>query len=422
MMRSKFLYVAAATLISTGAFFSSCSSDDDPMPPGNAVITVENVTTMKDFVQSGTFQMERANQPVILPGEAVTIKFHAARGQALMFATMYGYSNDVFFAPENPGIQLFNSDGNAITGNVSDKVKLWDNGTRINQVPGPSVNHPGTAEAGNITMINTRDPQNNEYLPASDLMNLTLAYTAATSEFTLTIRNTSGGTINETPFSPGVWVVSNKLGDNLVNDKPFFTPGAKSNDALTAIAEMGNNALLSTWVTERTGIITGLSPIVVAVYTGNTNPIYTLNQRDAGRGLKELAQKGDPATLRASLEGMSNVRRVYVVGTSALAPGEKAESTFEAREGDNIAYATMFGYSNDWFYANSETMSSTTKGDVTGRTTLLDSGTGVSQYPGAGNNQALFGGTPIAENNPIRVVTDTYPVPAVNRMIKVTLR
>ena len=420
-MKGKFLYAIMASLILTGTWLTSCSDDDDDTPIGNAVITIENVSTVKDFVQSGTFQME-GTQPIIMPGQSVSFKFHAGKGQALMFATMYGYSNDVFFAPENAGIFLFNADGTPVTGDVSSSVKLWDNGTRINQVPGTEVEHPGEAEIGNVKMIKDKDAQGNTYPEASELMKVTLAYTAQTSEFTMTISNVSDNKVNETPFSPGVWVVSNRVNNDLVNGKPFFDADKKSSDALTALAENGNNKPLADWAKSKTGIMTGLSPAVVVVYTGDVNPLFEVGKKDAGMGLKELAQKGDVTKLKESLMKMNNVREVYVLGKDPIAPGEKEESPFIAFDGDNIAFVTMFGYSNDWFYGNNAKIGSLTKGDVTNKISLYDNGTAVNQYPGAGNAQALFGGTPIAEDNNISVVGNTYPVPAVSEVIKITLR
>lgn len=422
-MKRKFLYTAFAVLAVGSIGFTSCSSDDDEQPTGNAVISIENVTTVKDFVQSGTFQMANS-QRVILPGQSTTFTFNAARGQSLMFATMYGYSNDIFFAPENPGINLFNSNGEAITGDVSSHIKLWDNGTRVNQVPGSEVQHPGTAEVGKVTKIDVRDAQNNTYPAASELMRISLAYTPGNSEFTVTIANISQGKPNETPFSPGVWVVSNKLDGDLANERPFFTPGESSTDALTTLAETGNNAPLAEWAQGKTGIITDFSPTLVVVYRGDTNPLYQLNQKDGGVGLKDLSQAGNPNTLKQSLERMRNVREVYIVGNEVLLPGKKAESQFMAWEGDNIAFVTMFGYGNDWFFANESTIPSLTKGDVTNRVVLLDNGTGVSQYPGAGNSQAVFGGVPAPEDQVISKVNHTtYPaLPQVSSMIKVVLR
>jgi len=195
-----------------------------------------------------------------------------------------------------------------------------------------------------------------------------------------------------------------------------------SSDALTALAETGNNEPLWEWAEARTGIMTGLSPVVVVVYSGDTNPLFTVGQKDGGVGLKELAQTGNTERLVESLKLQRYVREVYVIGNSPIAPGEKKETSFMAYQGDNIAFATMFGSSNDWFYANSETIPSTTKGDITNKVALFDSGTGIDQYPGAGNGQANLGGTSVSDDKVISKVDETYPVPVVSQMIKVTLR
>ena len=76
---------------------------------------------------------------------------------------MYGYSNDLFFAPDNPGINLFKADGTAITGDVSDQMHLWDNGTRINEQPSSTNAHPGTADNNVIKEVTTTDEQGNLY-------------------------------------------------------------------------------------------------------------------------------------------------------------------------------------------------------------------------------------------------------------------
>ena len=126
--------------------------------PKSASITVENVLESKLLVQSGSFK-GTGTPPVILPGQSVSFTFSAAKNQRLTFATMYGWSNDLFFAPANPGIKLYNDDGSPITGDVSSQIKLWDNGTRINQVPGMNVTHPGAAETTikNVKEVNGSD-------------------------------------------------------------------------------------------------------------------------------------------------------------------------------------------------------------------------------------------------------------------------
>ncbi|MBS1662647.1 MAG: spondin domain-containing protein, partial [Bacteroidetes bacterium] len=190
----------------------ACKKDHGGGGAANQVetISIENVLNSKPLVESGTFQ-GTGSPALILPGQSTTITFSAAKGEALSFATMYGWSNDLFFAPANPGIVVYDNSGNPIEGDVSSQIKLWDNGTRINQVPGANVNHPGTADSKNITEVSGTDAQGNAYLAASKLVKATLKYNG-NSSFTLTLQNISGGTANETPLSPGVWSVSYIVG------------------------------------------------------------------------------------------------------------------------------------------------------------------------------------------------------------------
>src|SRR5882757_10273253 len=185
--------------------FAACKKDNHPANQ-TTTLTVENVLNSEPLVESGTFQ-GTGSPALILPGQSVSIQFSAAKGEALSFATMYGWSNDLFFAPANPGIAVYDAQGNPIEGDVSSQVKLWDNGTRVNQAPGANVNHPGTAEPKNISEVNGTDAQGNAYLAASSLVSASLKYNG-NSTFTLTLKNISGGTANETPLSPGVWAVS----------------------------------------------------------------------------------------------------------------------------------------------------------------------------------------------------------------------
>ncbi|MCD8268706.1 MAG: spondin domain-containing protein [Parabacteroides sp.] len=411
-MKKNLVSVAAlSALLVVGTVLTSCDKDEDtPMPTRmTSAFSIENVVSPKDFVESGTFVGvggPGVDAPVVLPGSSIKFSFSAGKGQSLMFATMYGASKDWFFAPVNPGLQLFGDNGKAMTGDVSSQIKLWDNGSKDNVT--------GDPEDGKIMMVPEVD--------ASKLMKLELAFDEPSSEFTLTVTNMSGGTENETPFSPGVWAVSNVLDGKLLNEAPFFVEGEKTNDEITAIAQMGDNIPLSKKIAENTGIITGISPAVVVVYTGDVNPIFELNKKDAGMGLKNLAQMGDGSVLKAALEKMDNVKNVYIAGSAAMGPGESAEVQLETVEGDNIAYASMFGYSNDWFYANEAALPATFKGDATSKTSLFDDGTAVSQYPGAGNKQGLFAGGSEAEDMAIMKVGDKYPVPAVNDVVKITIR
>ena len=406
-MKKNRFRAALSAVVLAGLVFTSCSKDDDMKPSTGSMrtLTVENIVTPKLFVESGSFK-NMGESPIIQPGQSVSFKFKAGKGQALMFTTMYGKSKDWFFAPQQPGIKLFNAQGKAMTGDVSSQVKLWDNGTKNDKT--------GASESNPIMEVKGVD--------ASKLLNVMLSYEEPTSEFTLTIKNTSAGTGNETPFSPGIWAVSTFDGNKLLAEKPFFTPGEKSNPEMTDIAQMGKIDKLKMKVEANTGIITGISPVLVVVYQGEKNPIYELGKNDPGMGLKDLAQKGNASKLQESLKKMKGVKGIYIAGTAPVGPGQKVMTQYKAGDGDKLAFVTMFGFSNDWFYANEQALSAKLSGDITNKTALFDSGTGVDQYPGAGNRQALFGGTPQAENKPISKVGTTFPVPPVNKVLKITIQ
>lgn len=406
-MKKNRFRAALSAVVLAGLVFTSCSKDDDMKPSTGSMrtLTVENIVTPKLFVESGSFK-NMGESPIIQPGQSVSFKFKAGKGQALMFTTMYGKSKDWFFASQQPGIKLFNAQGKAMTGDVSSQIKLWDNGTKNDKT--------GANESNPIMEVKGVD--------ASKLLNVMLSYEEPTSEFTLTIKNTSAGTGNETPFSPGIWAVSTFDGNKLLAEKPFFTPGEKSNPEMTDIAQMGKIDKLKMKVEANTGIITGISPVLVVVYQGEKNPIYELGKNDPGMGLKDLAQKGNASKLQESLKKMKGVKGIYIAGTAPVGPGQKVMTQYKAGDGDKLAFVTMFGFSNDWFYANEQALSAKLSGDITNKTALFDSGTGVDQYPGAGNRQALFGGTPQVENKPISKVGTTFPVPPVNKVLKITIQ
>lgn len=420
----KLLWFPIALLI-----FSSCKKEKKQPASTQTTLKVENILQAKTLSQSGIFKGEN-DSAVILPGEQISFSFSAGKGQTLTFATMYGFSNDLFFAPENPGIALYDKDGVPVEGDVSDKIKLWDNGTRINQPPGANVVHPGDAEADTLTEINGTDKQNNAYLPANALMKIIIKH-IGNSVFTCTIENTSGGTANETPFSPGVWAVSNILGGNLLNAMPFYEYGKAANaNGITPLAEMGDNSQLYTYAMQNTGVFTPLSPVLIVVYNGE-NPVFKTDEKDKGNGLKDIAQKGDATALEAALKTMPGVTNVYVAATEPnkiLLPALQGnvagsiEQKIDYEEGDKITFVTMFGYSNDWFFSFGDEGADIVAGDLSNSVMLFDDGTAVDQFPGAGNSQGAIGGkAQTTEDNPIQEISDTYPVPAVSDIIRITI-
>jgi hypothetical protein len=92
---------------------------------------------------TGVSSIDVFNTPVgamspapIFPGESYQLTFSAEPGDRLSFATMFVQSNDLFYAFDQDGLALFDIDENAVIGDVTMRVRLWDAGTEVNQFPG----------------------------------------------------------------------------------------------------------------------------------------------------------------------------------------------------------------------------------------------------------------------------------------------
>ncbi len=95
---------------------------------GNFEPLLDKVSAMKGLTASGMF----------LPGQPFS--FTAGPGDHLQFATMFVQSNDLFFAPRDGGIALFDAGGRAMHGKVTSRVALFDAGTEVNEPPGVGAN------------------------------------------------------------------------------------------------------------------------------------------------------------------------------------------------------------------------------------------------------------------------------------------
>jgi hypothetical protein len=192
---------------------------------------------------------------------------------------------------------------------------------------------------------------------------------------------------------------------------------------------------MNTYLSNLTGIFTPLSPVLVVVYQGSQNPFFKTGENDRGEGLKELAQKGNADLLAASLKNKAGIKNVYVLKESATtvllpqingAAGGKVSQQLNLAAGDRIAIATMYGFSNDWFFATADNdIDASKKGDVSSSIHLYDNGTAINQFPGAGITQFNLAGTPLAESIPIQAVPNPNPfttLPGIGQIIKVTLQ
>ena len=74
------------------------------------------------------------------PGDAFELKVSAKPGERLTIATMFVQSNDLFYAPREEGIALFDASGNPVAGDITSQIMLWDAGTEVNEEPGLGPN------------------------------------------------------------------------------------------------------------------------------------------------------------------------------------------------------------------------------------------------------------------------------------------
>jgi len=108
---------------------------------GNPTTLGEEISGAQGIFGSGAFDTPIAGgEPgPIAPGAAYGFRVEAAPGDRLSFATMFVPSNDLFFAPGPSGIELY-QEGQAISGDITGQVGLWDAGTEQNEEPGAGPN------------------------------------------------------------------------------------------------------------------------------------------------------------------------------------------------------------------------------------------------------------------------------------------
>ena len=98
----------------------------------------------------------------IRPGDSYEFTFTAMPGIKLFMTQMFGQSNDWFYSPDANGIALFDSKGNPVSGDITNKFVLWDAGTEKdeeigigpNQGPRQPAPNTGPAENGVVHRVN----------------------------------------------------------------------------------------------------------------------------------------------------------------------------------------------------------------------------------------------------------------------------
>ncbi len=414
--------------LSMAVFFTvlllSCKEDEEMNPTGSFTVTIQNISEGKAYFDAGMTD-------VILPGSNYSFSFHAGKGHYLSFATMFVQSNDLFYAPEDTGIELYNAAGEPLTGDVTGMVHLWDAGTEVNQEPGfgsdqaPRQSGPDTGmnENGNvILLVDVNDGFS--YPSDQEILSLVIEHDGGTM-FTVTINNVSDAGSFQTPLAPGTWVVHGEA-------QPLFSSGAVASGDLEDLAEDGINGPISDGLIQNSGFVTPFAPGVWAVYT-MSNPIYSVGQ-SSSVDLESLAEDGDPSGFPGSLNGVSGVESFDIFTTpmggaspAPIFPGEQYTFEFDAQPGDKLVFATMLVQSNDLFiggvidlFQNGPPVS----GDITSQLHLYDAMTEVNEYPGAGINQAPRQSGPdtgTSENGMVNLVNDGFDYPAVTDMLRVSV-
>lgn len=385
---------------------------DPPPGPGELfTVTIENIGTPRTLAASGVFDTavgESAPGP-LRPGMTYEFSFLAAPGSALTIASMFIPSNDMFFAPDEWGIALFDDAGEPIDGNITQELRLWDTGTEINQEPGIGPDQPqrggplsGSEDLSNTVRIASNDTGN---LPAvGDVLDVSIEhrFVDGAFEFTVTYRNvsapttlrTSDGMTQGVPVSPGWYAVHSA-------PEPLFARGRPDRgEGLEQLAEDGDPAALAEHFAPLTGHTTVMAPTVWAA-TSWPNVLFEEGMEDRGEGLEALSEDGSPVAIAGAIEARDGVTAHGVANTPAgasepgpLTPGNQYRFSFRAEPGARLSFGGMYVPSNDILVATVpagidlfDADAFPVEGDITADVGLWNAGTEVDQPLGFGLDQ-----------------------------------
>lgn len=419
----------------------ACATDDPMMDPSSSTTTfkvrVENIAPWT-VLKSGLQDRKTDNTTGAAgPGKAFEITFTAGAKQKISFATMLGQSNDWFFGPGPTGIALYDATGAPRSGDVTSEVSLWDAGTEIDQEP--SVGDATGPRQGAHADLGAPDPDptvrsvgavaqlsngTTFALPSIRSMIRVTLTPGADRQFTLLVENVSTATTLTTSLGPSGVGLSPVVWALHLADGPLFTIGSADRAlGLEQVAESGRGAELAASLHALSGWPTPLSPGVFVVHQ-DSEPLYGLGVADTGRGLEELAESGSVMLLADSVarSAGSSAHGVFNTPLGATAPGaarpgDVYEFEVTGSAGDRVSFATMFGMSNDWFFATRpdgialfDAAGRPVSGDVSGAIALYDAGTEIDQEPAIGADTGPQQAAPNSGRiDPVRIVREVPP-------------
>jgi hypothetical protein len=179
------------------------------------------------------------------------------------------------------------------------------------------------------------------------------------------------------------------------------------------------------------------SPGVWLVHRGS-NTLFAVGQKDLGAGLETIAEDGNPTRLAQALKTKreivsSGIFNTPVGATAAkgIRPGQVFEFTVNAAPGEKLSFATMFGQSNDWFYAPNgsgidlfDTSGKPIRGDITAQIYLWNDGTEEDEEPGIGANQGPRQKAPntgVEENGVVQQINNDAAYGKTSQVMRVTV-
>jgi hypothetical protein len=436
------LFAAALSLLAAacGDSMTESSPDATTTPtPTSFTVRIENVAPWT-VLKSGTQIVKTSGVPgAAASGDAYEITFTAGKKQNLSFASMFGESNDWFFAPDPAGIALYDGNGDPVSGDVTDQVKLWNAGTEVDQEPavgpdtGPQQSAPdaGAADPDDTVRelpidVTLSDGSTFTRPAVAEMLQATLT-PGKNGTFTLRIENVSTDQTLVTSqgnrgihLSPPVWALH-------IGPAPLFDSGtADRGQGLEQVAESGNGTWLGASLHALSGAATPVSPGVFVVGHGG-DALFSLGQADRGQGLERLAEEGNSAPLLASIGSVSMAQGFTMtggfdtpVGASSAGParpGDAYELTLSAMPGDRLSFATMFGMSDDWFFAAPpegialfDAWDQPISGDVSDQIGIFDAGTEINEELAIGPDTAPQ--QPAADTGPADPIDQVRAVPA----------
>jgi PKD repeat protein len=401
-------------------------------------VTIENVGSARPLTKAGVFNTPvSADQPgPLMPGEAYEVSFTVGpnelpgSGMKFSLASMFVQSNDIFYAFDAGGIDLFDDtdaprfqDGPV---DVTDQLSYWDAGTEVDQEPGtgdnqaPRQSGPDTGPDENGNLVKVTDSDNDgmpddsgfEYPAVADGIEVTLNSepddATGAIRFTVRVENVSdetGTTVNGAPIviSPGAFAAHFDQVPGAGNEVAFFVPDAPESESIEGIeeiAEDGKPGVRAEAAAPLTGPTVPLSPGAFASHTDDVQAFAV--GESASAGIEGVAEDGMPGPLASELDASNDAIRTSGVfntpdGASSpgpLPPGNSYSFQVEAQPGELLSFATMYIQSNDFFYGvqpNGMPLFSNDapiNGTMTEQVMLYDAGTEGDEEPGTGLNQA----------------------------------